>query len=184
MTLIYLVQHGEQERAAGDPGLTALGREQAEVTAGWLGARGLHGLYCSPLRRAQQTAAPIAAATSLPAQLDTRLRERLNWDGSQTLDAFVADWSRSTQDRDFVLGNGESSRSAGERMLAFVGDLTGRSGPVAVFTHGGVTTDLLRTLVGDDALPSGLLDEGIPACAITTLDDLDVVAIASTGHLR
>ena len=184
MTLIYLVQHGEKERVAGDPGLTAFGRGQAEVTARWLRERGLHGLYSSPLRRAQETAAPVAAATNLPVQLDTRLRERLNWDGSQTLDAFLADWARSTQDRDFVLSNGESSRSAGERMLAFVGGLAGRSGPVAAVTHGGVTTDLLRTLLSDDALPSGLLDEGIPACAVTTLDDLDVVAIASTGHLR
>jgi broad specificity phosphatase PhoE len=184
VTLIYLVQHGEKERVASDPGLTALGRGQAEVTAGWLRARGLHGLRSSPLRRARETAAPIAAATNLPAQLDTRLRERLNWDGSQTIDAFLADWARSTQDRDFVPSNGEFSHSAGERMLAFVSGLTGRSGPAAAFTHGGVTTDLLRTLLGDDALPAGLLDEGIPACAITTLDDLDVVAIASTGHLR
>jgi phosphohistidine phosphatase SixA len=89
VTLIYLVQHGEKERVASDPGLTALGRGQAEVTAGWLRARGLHGLRSSPLRRAQETAAPIAAATNLPAQLDTRLRERLNWDGSQTIDAFL-----------------------------------------------------------------------------------------------
>jgi hypothetical protein len=28
-----------------------------------------------------------------------------------------------------------------------------------------------------------LLAEGIPSCAITTLDGLRVVAIASTGHL-
>lgn len=43
--------------------------------------------------------------------------------------------------------------------------------------------DLLRTVLGDDALPAHLLDGGIPACTITTLDDLDVVAIASTAHL-
>ena len=183
MTLIYLVQHGDRERVAGDPGLTALGRGQAELTARWLRERGLHGLYSSPLQRARETAARIAAATDLAAQVDTRLRERSNWDGSQTFDAFLAEWVRSTHDRDFVLSNGESSRSAGDRMRAFVGDLTGRCGPVAAVTHGGVTTDLLRTLFGDDALPPRLLDGGIPACAITTLDDLNVVAIASTGHL-
>jgi len=66
-------------------------------------------------------------------------------------------------------------------MLAFVGGLAGRSGPVAAVTHGGVTTDLLRTLLSDDALPSGLLDEGIPACAVTTLDDLDAFSAPRCG---
>ena len=183
VTLIYLVQHGDKEPGAGDPGLTALGTRQADLTAKWLRERGLHGLYSSPLRRAQETAARIAAATDLAAQVDNRLRERLNWDGSQTLDAFLADWRRSTHDRDFVLSNGESSCSAGQRLRAFVGDLTRRCGPVGAVTHGGVTTDLLRTLLGDHMLPAHLLDDGIPACAITTLNDLDVVAIAATGHL-
>jgi broad specificity phosphatase PhoE len=183
VTLIYLVQHGDKEPGPGDPGLTALGTRQADLTARWLRERGLQGLYSSPLRRAQETAARIAAATDLAAQVDTRLRERLNWDGSQTFDAFLAEWRRSTDDRDFLLSNGESSLSAGKRMRSFVGDLTGKCGPVAAVTHGGVTTDLLRTLLGDDTLPPHLLDEGIPACAITTLYDLDVVAIACTGHL-
>jgi broad specificity phosphatase PhoE len=183
VTLIYLVQHGDKERAAGDPGLTALGTRQAAVTARWLQERGLRALYSSPLRRARETAAPVASATGLSVQLETRLRERLNWDGSQTFGAFLADWGRSTRDRDFVLGNGESSRSAGERMRAFLAGLTGRPGPIAAVSHGGATTDLLRTLLGDDALSPQLLDQGIPACAITTLDDLAVAGIASIAHL-
>jgi broad specificity phosphatase PhoE len=183
VTLIYLVQHGDKGRAAGDPGLTALGTRQAAVTARWLQERGLRALYSSPLRRARETAAPIASATGLSVQVETRLRERLNWDGSQTFDAFLADWDRSTRDRDFVLGNGESSRSAGERMRAFLAGLTGRPGPIAAVSHGGATTDLLRTLLGDDALSPQLLGQGIPACAITTLDDLGVAGVASTAHL-
>jgi len=47
----------------------------------------------------------------------------------------------------------------------------------------GVTVDLLRTLLGDRALPRGLLSEGVPACAVTTVHDLDVVKIASVAHL-
>jgi broad specificity phosphatase PhoE len=184
VTLIYLVQHGDKKRMAGDPGLTELGVRQAAVTARWLQEREVGALYSSPLCRAQETAAAIAATTGLSVQLETRLRERLNWDGSQTFDAFLADWDRSTRERDFVLNNGESSRSAGERMRVFLGNLTGRPRPVAVVSHGGATTDLLRTLLGDDALPPQVISGGIPACAITTLDDLDVVAIASVAHLR
>jgi broad specificity phosphatase PhoE len=103
---------------------------------------GLQALFSSPLRRARETAGAIAAVTGLPVLLDDRLRERLNWDGTQTFGDFRAGWDRSTRDRDFVLGNGESSRSAGERMA-----------------------------------------EGIPPCAITTLDDMRVGAIASARHL-
>jgi hypothetical protein len=33
-------------------------------------------------------------------------------------------------------------------------------------------------------LAGDLLKEGIPACAITTIDDLDVIDIASTAHLQ
>jgi Histidine phosphatase superfamily (branch 1) len=80
VTLVYLVQHGEKEPVAGDPGLTKLGSDQAGVTARWLQGAGLQALFSSPLRRAQETAAAIAAATGLPVQLDSRLRERWNWD--------------------------------------------------------------------------------------------------------
>jgi hypothetical protein len=52
-----------------------------------------------------------------------------------------------------------------------------------VVSHGGVTVDLLRNLLGDDGLPARLMTDGIPPCAITTLDDLHVVSIAATGHL-
>ena len=183
MTTIYLVQHGDKERMPGDPGLTELGRGQAAVTAQRLQDMGLDALYSSPLRRAQETARPIGHATGLAIQVDSRLRERLNWESSQTFDAFLADWDRSTKDRDLVLGNGESSRSAGERLREFLASLAGANGPVAVVSHGGVTTDLLRTLLGDDGLPLRLMHEGIPPCAITTLDDLHVIRIADTGHL-
>jgi broad specificity phosphatase PhoE len=183
MTRIYLVQHGDKLRVPGDPGLTELGMHQAAVTGRWLQERGLRALSSSPSRRAQETAASIASAAGLAVQLDARLRERLNWDGSQTFDAFLADWDRSTRDRDFVPRNGESSRSAAERMLAFLGGQVGRLGPVAAVSHGGVTMDLLRTVRRDDVLPPHLLNGGVPACAITTFDDLDVIGITSTAHL-
>jgi hypothetical protein len=68
-------------------------------------------------------------------------------------------------------------------LRAFLAGLPGTPGPVAAVTHGGITTDLLRNLLGDDALPPLLLDAGIPPCAITAIDDLNVTMIASTAHL-
>lgn len=135
------------------------------------------------MRRATETAQFIATATSLPVELDDRLRERMNWSGAQPVEAFLAEWARTERDRDFVPATGSSSRHAGERLRAFLLEVpTGRTACVAV-THGGVTIDLLRTLLGDDGLPAGMLATGVPACAITTLDDLRVVEIASTTHL-
>jgi broad specificity phosphatase PhoE len=183
VTVIYLVQHGEKEPVPGDPGLTALGREQAALTACWFERVGLAALYSSPLRRARETAEPIARAAGQAVRVDSRLRERVNWQAGQPLGQFLADWDRSTRDRDLVLRNGESSRLAGERLRGFLAGLAGGPGPVAAVCHGGVTVDLLRTLAGDAALPPRLLQDGIPACAITTLDDFGVIAIASTGHL-
>jgi hypothetical protein len=67
--------------------------------------------------------------------------------------------------------------------LTFLVDLRALPGPVAAVTHGGITTELLRDLPGDDALRSGVLDAGIPPCAITAIDDLNPVMIASVSHL-
>jgi broad specificity phosphatase PhoE len=183
MTILYLVQHAEKEQVLGDPGLTEVGRLQAAGVAEWLRRRDLRGLYTSPLRRARETADAIGGATGLTAVVDERLRERLNWDGTRPFEDFLADWDRSAQDRDFVPPNGESARSAAARMQSFLLSLSDQPGPVAAVTHGGATVELLRTLLGDDQLAQGLLHHGIPSAAITTLDDLDVVAIASVQHL-
>lgn len=79
MAVVYLVQHGERRSLPGDPGLTAMGRQQATRTGQWLRGRGVHTLCTSPLRRARETAACIASVTGLTAQPDARLAERLNW---------------------------------------------------------------------------------------------------------
>jgi hypothetical protein len=50
---------------------------------------------------------------------------------------------------------------------------------VAALTHGGVTTELVRTLLSDDAQPSRELDLDIAPCAVTTISGLYVIAIGS-----
>jgi broad specificity phosphatase PhoE len=183
VTLIYLVQHGKKQRLPGDPGLTPTGRRQATTTGRWLRGRDVRALHSSPLLRARETAGCIASVTGLAVQLDDRLRERLNWDGNEPLDAFLALWARTTRDRGLVPPKGDSSEQAGARLRAFLADLSSAPGPVAAVTHGGITSDLLRDLLGDDALPGYLLDAGIPPCAVTVVDDLKAVIIASTAHL-
>lgn len=81
MTLIYLVRHG---RAWGgwdddpDPGLDAVGMAQAEALADRLGPMGAEvapDLVTSPLRRCQETAAPLAQRWDVRATVDATVAE-------------------------------------------------------------------------------------------------------------
>ncbi|HTY71736.1 MAG TPA: histidine phosphatase family protein [Actinomycetes bacterium] len=84
-TLVHLVRHGEVENPTGVlygrlPGyhLSELGRQMAEVVAKHLADRDVTHVVSSPLERAQETAAPIAAAHSLEVATDGRLVEASN----------------------------------------------------------------------------------------------------------
>jgi len=65
---VVWIRHGEPERIApgtgvrADPPLTAAGREQAKRLADWLAAEQVDAVLSSPLRRAIETAQPIADA--------------------------------------------------------------------------------------------------------------------------
>ena len=66
------------------------------------------------------------------------------------------------------------------RLREFLSGLADTPGPAAAVTHGGVTVDLLRNLLGDDAVPlAQVMAAGIPPCAVTAVDDPAVVMIAS-----
>lgn len=184
MTLFYVVQHAEKQQQRGDQQLTELGWSQARRTARWLSGRSLRALVSSPLRRARETAEAIVAETGLDLRVDTRLLERANWEEGQSREEFMADWAESVRDRDYTPRTGVSSHEAGARFRALLLDYASVPGPIAVTTHGGATVDLLRTLLGDEAVPPGLLYDGVPSCAVTTLEDLTVIDIASTKHLE
>jgi broad specificity phosphatase PhoE len=183
VTMVYLVQHGEKQPLPGDPGLTELGRQQAARTGWWLRGLGVSAVWTSPMRRARETADCIAAVTGLAVQSDARLRERLNWDDSMSFEAFLALWARTARDRDLVPAGEPSARQAAARLRAFLVSLPGLPGPTAAVTHGGITIELLRDLAGDDALRPAVLQAGIPPCAVTAIDNLNPVMIASVSHL-
>jgi len=192
---VLVVQHGEKERKPGDPGLTDRGRAQAEMTAQWLRRhREPDGLWSSPMRRAVETAAPIASHLELEPSTDPRFRERMNWEGedAQPLADFLADWERATHDRAYVPASGNSSAVAGARFIAALDDLARRrlQGTVIVVAHGGVTVDALRTIAGEAVIARerpDLISDGVPCCAITSLRQADgrwsVVHLPSTDHL-
>jgi broad specificity phosphatase PhoE len=69
------------------------------------------------------------------------------------------------------------------RLQEFLAGLPAAPGPVAVVTHGGITVDLLRNLLDANAVPPHVLATGIPPCAVTAVEDSNVVMIASVSHL-
>jgi broad specificity phosphatase PhoE len=192
---VLVVQHGEKVRSAGDPGLSDEGHRQAAVVAMWLAENRpeVGAIVASPLRRAQETAGPIAAAFGLELMTDARLAERMNWDGGANngLDEFMSEWQRATDDRSYQPAAGDSSLDAAARFITALVDLErGEAGVVVVVTHGGVTVDALRTIASDDAVGEAnadLVSDGVPNCAITRLlistGAISVIDFPSTDHL-
>jgi broad specificity phosphatase PhoE len=219
MTRFYLVRHGQIERNHGewhvdpaDPPLSQQGRMQAAHVSDYLRHRAIARLYASPLRRAQETAAPLAAMLHLPLRIDARLRERMNFGDlpGQSLEDFHAMWERASRERDSVPPVGDSSRCAGERIEHFIRDVhvelvpgelvneQGSSGEVVAFTHGGIIADFLLnvcTVAQLEALSPAFVaqpysGEIMRNGAITVVEydpagerSFSVTAIALTAHL-
>jgi broad specificity phosphatase PhoE len=201
MIEFLIVQHAEKDPTAAnqaDPGLTERGRMQAQATEAHLRGAGVASIHASPLRRTRETAEPIAAALGLAVRLDARLRERMNWGDSptpQSIEHFLQEWARATQDRDFTPASGDSSRVAGQRFQSLLEDLARLPGQrdgerIVLVAHGGVTADLLRNLFPDEMIRARapeIIEHGVPSCAITHLIWRDGVyelkQLASVAHL-
>ena len=84
-TVVHLLRHGEVHNPRGilygrlpDYHLSELGLRMAERAAGFFTGRDVTHLVASPLERAQETAAPTAAALQLPVTTDERVTEASN----------------------------------------------------------------------------------------------------------
>jgi len=165
-TGIWLIRHGESTWNADGliqghcdtPGLTAAGRAQAEELATSLPLSRIGSLFSSDLRRAVQTARPLAAATGLPIRTDERLRERAlgPFEGlpTATLTPEVTGvFDGTVVDPDAAVPGMESLRDVLRRVsefLAILGDEVG-DGDIAVVTHGGALR-MLRAALNDHPL--------------------------------
>ena len=87
MTELLLLRHALPLSGHSDPGLSDVGRAQANRLAQWLTGSGIDAVVTSPLRRARETAAPIEAALALTAGVIHDLREWELDDPNQVYDA-------------------------------------------------------------------------------------------------
>lgn len=99
--LLYLVRHGEQDRAeeGGDTGLSARGRRQAELLAHRLRGTPFTAVHHGPARRAVETAELVAAALpGVPVQCSDSVGDHLPHDTDpaglpERYAAFLADFT-------------------------------------------------------------------------------------------
>jgi probable phosphoglycerate mutase len=158
---LVMIRHAEPFRVLGagtraDPDLTELGRAQARRAAEWLRKEAIDEVWSSPMRRALQTAAPLAELLGLPVQSDERLAE-YDRDFEDYIPTEEMRATRHPRWQAMVEGRWDEIASVDlptfrvrvgaaleERIAANPG------GRVAVFSHGGVINVWIGTLLGID----------------------------------
>jgi broad specificity phosphatase PhoE len=163
---LLLVRHGQQDVPADgrlpvgwDPPLTELGRRQAEALAGHLESEDVAAVYASNLRRARETAAPVAARHGVPVVVRDGLHEVEMLDALNRADEMEREQLDAAAER-FMLtrrwgafGLGEGSLEFRERVHAAVEEILAAhpGGTVVVVCHGGVIAAYLAEVLGVEA---------------------------------
>jgi broad specificity phosphatase PhoE len=159
---LYLIRHGEVERnyhkvfgGRIDMELSPLGHEQVRSLAKFLRAAPPDVLYASPMRRVQQTLAPLADETGLKPVLIEGLREvdfgswtGLSWDEVLTKHGVNA-FSWLNQLDDGTIERAETVKDFRERVEVSLDQILAEAPgkTVAVICHGGVIRMLLSILL-------------------------------------
>jgi broad specificity phosphatase PhoE len=180
---IYLARHGrtaynKDGRFQGQQAvaLDELGREQARELAEHAVSYGFAALWCSPLRRARETADAVAAATGLQPREDARFMET---DAGDWTDRTFADVRAEAPELfdafasahpDFAFPGGESFVQQEERVGAALDDVEAAGElPALVVCHGMVIRAALSVRIGR-WLPYG---QRVPNGAIVPLEPSD-----------
>lgn len=159
--ILYLIRHGEsvynaEGRIQGqtDIPLSQIGLRQARAIADGLAKIKLDAIFTSPLKRAAQTAEPLAMHQGLTAELMPELMEihagifsGLLWgEIEQKYPEHAVPWRE--QHPDFVIPGGESRRQLMERGVRALQAIRARHlEQVAVVAHGGVLCAALKGLL-------------------------------------
>jgi len=161
---LLVIRHAEPVRvtaeesggAPADPQLTTRGRDQADRLGDWLGAEGVDHVVSSPLRRATETAAPLAARLGLDVAIDDQLCE---YDANADSYIPIEELREAKDERWQAMIEGRWQDFGGEapdvfrtrivtRIDAVIDEHPGER--VAVVCHGGVINVYLAALLGID----------------------------------
>jgi broad specificity phosphatase PhoE len=156
MAVVHLVRHGRAVTGWDqdpDPGLDGVGAAQAEAVADRLASLGaVRSIVTSPLRRCQETAAPLArrwgvtpvveeAVGEIPSPLGVAMADRVGW----LRDAMASTWSEL----------GDRYTTFRDSVVAFV---AGRREDTVVFSHIIAINAVLGACLADDRMVIRRLD--------------------------
>ncbi len=197
--LIYLIRHGESAYNAegriqgqSDVPLSELGRRQSDAVADALAGDAVDAIYSSPLRRALETAQPVASRTGTPVVTDPRLMEidagvfqdRLRAELAERYPEEYRQWLSG--DPDFTIPGGESRRDlmvrGGDVLLAIR-----RAGyeHAVVVSHGGLLSAVLKVLLDIPAHRHPFrLENGSISRIEYTGGSVKLLSLNETHHLR
>ncbi len=178
-----LVRHAQpdwepDDRAVDNPGLTDLGREQAERVSAALATETFDAVYLSPLRRVTETAAPFLQASGHKSEVREWLREtglpslegqtraqveeyfaQANarefgewWDGLPGGERFRHFYERVAGGIETLLGDGHAAgihEEAGQRLW----EIAQPDHRIAIFAHEGTNAVLVSHLIGVEPVP-------------------------------
>ena len=192
---LLLIRDAQPERlvlesGVADPPLHDRGHEQAARLADWLAADSLDAIVVSPLRRAMETALPIAQATGLVPVVDDGIAE---YDRSSSWYIPLEELKATNDERWKAMVEGgyftddEEAASFGRRVSEAVGAVVAAHGGhrVAVICHGGVINHYLCDVLGLE--PSMFFEPryaSISRVAASRGGIRTLVSLNETGHLR
>jgi len=137
----YFLRHGETDwnrehlaQGQTDIGLNDTGRTQAAAAAVLLRGRGLTCIVASPLRRARETAAIVAAVLALPVAVLDALKEA-SWGTREG--TFPGEWFREWK-RGVTPEGAEPYERYLDRALGAVNAALEHDEPILVVAHGGI----------------------------------------------
>ena len=193
---LLLIRHGlpvrrELESGAADPELSAAGLQQARHLAQYLSTEQLDAVYSSPMRRACQTAEPLAAAQGLPVVVVDEVAE---WDRHSNEYVPMEELKASGDPRWQQVIRGEwpprdlSPHEFRTHVVTKIEQLIGAhgGGRIAVVCHGGVIAAYLTHILGM-VEPHGFFYPNytsIHRVAAARSGERSVVTLNETSHLR
>jgi probable phosphoglycerate mutase len=191
---LLLIRHGLPDRVEGiegpaDPPLSELGRRQADALAAWLADEVIDAVYTSPLRRARETATPLAAAASLATRVHDGIAEfDRGFDFYIPMEELKAEnhphWQTLSSGDWAAIPDLDPWRA---RVVDALGEIAAenRSCRVAVSCHGGVINAFAADVLG---ITSPLFFEprytSVSRFLVSSTGPRSLVSLNECGHLR
>jgi probable phosphoglycerate mutase len=179
------------EHGVADPELSEAGHAQAQHLAEYLAAERLDAIYASPLRRAVQTAEPVAATQQLPIGVVDDVAE---WDRNSNEYVPVEELKAANDPRWQAMLRGEwtvhdetPEQFRGRIVAAIEGLIAAHGGDrIAVVCHGGVINGYLSEILGLGVNQGFFYPNytSIHRVAAARSGERSIVTVNETTHLR